>query len=64
MGSLQPAVQLVRCDSVGLALPRVPYTPHNIGDLPPYCDLGEKPELIDVIVLRISPKGIFDLRMS
>jgi hypothetical protein len=58
MGSPRAAVQLVRCDSMGLALPRVRSTPHNIGGLPPYRDLGEKLEPVDVFVLRISPKGI------
>ena len=64
MGSPRPAVQLVRCDSIGLASPRVRSTPHNIGGLPPYGDLGEKLEPVDIVVLRVSPKGIFDRWMS
>ena len=64
MGSQRPAERLVRCDSTGLALPRVRCTPHYIGGLPPYRDLGEKLEPVDVVVLRISPKGIFDRPMS
>jgi hypothetical protein len=31
MGSQRPVERLVRCDSIGLALPRVRSTPHNIG---------------------------------
>src|SRR5258708_25786474 len=42
MGSQRPAERFVRCDSIGLALPRVRSTPHNIGGLPPYRDLGQK----------------------
>ena len=64
MGSPRPSVQLVRCDSIGLASPRVRSTPHNIGGLPPYGDLGEKLEPVDIVVLRVSPKGIFDRWMS
>ena len=60
MGSQRPAQRAVRYASTGLALPRVCCTPHYIRDLPPYRDLGEKLEPVDVVVLRISPKGDFD----
>ena len=64
MGSQRPAGRLVRCDSIGLALSRVRSTPHNIGGLLPYRNLGKKLEPVDVVVLRISAKGIFDRRVS
>ena len=64
MGSQRPAERLVRRVSIGLDLPRVRSTPHNIGGLPPYRDLGQKLEPVDVAALRISPKGIFDRRVS
>ena len=64
MGSQRPAERLVRCDSIGLALPRVRSTPHKIGDLPPYRNLGKKLEPVDVVVLRISAKDIFNRRVS
>jgi hypothetical protein len=64
MGSQRPDERLVRCDSIGLALSRVRSTPHNIGGFPPHRDLGQKLEPFDVVVLRISPKSIFDRRVS
>ncbi len=64
MGTPRPTAQVVRRDSSGLALPRVCSTPHNIGGIPPYSDFGEKLQPVDVLVLHISPKRIFDRRMS
>jgi hypothetical protein len=64
MESQRPAERLVRCDSIGLALPRVRSTPHKIGGLPPYLNLDKKLEPIGVVVLRIPAKDIFDRRVS
>jgi hypothetical protein len=64
MGSQRPAERLVRCDSIGFSLRRLRSTPHNIGGLPPYSDLGQKLEPVDVVILNISPKGIFDRPVS
>jgi hypothetical protein len=64
MGSWRRTERLIRCDSIGLALPRIGSTPHNIGGLPPYCDRGKKLEPVDVVVLRISAEGIFDRQVS
>jgi hypothetical protein len=64
MGSWRRTERLNRCDSIGLALPGVRSTPHNIGGLPAYRDRGKKLEPVDVVVLRISAEGIFDRQVS
>jgi hypothetical protein len=59
MGSWQVAVQVTRCDSIGLALPHARTTLHNTGGLPLYSDLGEKLESVDVLGSSRLPKAYF-----
>jgi hypothetical protein len=64
MGSQRPAERVVRCDSIGLGCLASVLLPITSVVFRPTVISAKKLELVDVVVLRISPKGFFDRRIS